>query len=198
MISYSTDFIPDVKRMSFSPSDIPTRTSLILFSISLCTLRLFQQRYISNESHHLTELPADVVIPRMVAAAPGEAFALLTKGDSLVKIDPTPSWVRPGTIGFKNSTPAQPLLYGNATTPIFGASSLWIPGQGRVKPPVEDRVYAWFANAKSDDIGGFETEDVSSVVELKFRRGKKTLIRYEDSNPNGWFEQRLVDIEPLP
>ena len=153
----------------------------------------------------MTEPQAEAVIPRTVSAAPGEAFELLTKGQPLEKMPVTPSWVleHPGTIGFKNSTPnvpAQPLLYAstNTNTPIFGTPSMWIPGQGRLKVPVENKVFAWFANAGSDNISGFETVDFSTVVELKFRRGKNIAIKYTDSDPKGWFDQELTEITLAP
>ena len=189
--------------MSFSPSKIPIRASLI-FSTSLYTLRRFQQSYIADELRHLTEPPSTgVTIPGKVPAKPGDAFELRTNGEPLVKIDPPPSWVdprkHPGTIGFRNSNPnvtAQPLLYESTdiNTPIFGASSLWIPGKGRLKVPVENKVFAWFANAGPENISGFETIDFSTVEELKFRRGKNVAIKYSISG--GWVDQELTDITP--
>lgn len=153
--------------------------------------------------HHLTELQPSTVLPTPLPAVPGEAFELVKKDDDtsvLVKMNPsTPSWVLPGTIGFKNSEsriPAQPILYGSTNQPIFGASSLWTPGQGRLKVPVKDPVYAWFTNAGSDDPDGFETVDFSSVVRLDFRRGKDITIKYEDSHADGWFDQKQVDPSP--
>lgn len=153
--------------------------------------------YSTNLTLKVKELATSPVLPTSLAAKPGEAFELVTDGQPLVKIEPAPSWVLPGTIGFKNSRiTAQPILYGSTSMPIFGASSRWTPGQGRLKVPINDPVYAWFANAGPEDTDGFETVDFSSVVKLEFRRGKNITITYKDSHADGWFDQKQVDPSP--